>query len=73
MSDNNKEKELIVAGLKFSVWGYILVIFSSFFFCVGYWLDEKLNTAPIFMFGLFLLAVFLCIGRLLQKALRKCR
>jgi F0F1-type ATP synthase assembly protein I len=38
---------------------------------VGYLLDEVLGTAPNFMFGLFFLALFTCIGRLYQEAWQK--
>ena len=51
-----------------SAWSFVLVISSFLFLYVGHWLDEKLNTAPSFMLGLFMLAVFLCIGRLYQEA-----
>lgn len=51
-----------------SAWGFVLVISSFLFLYVGYWLDGKFNTAPSFMLGLFMLAVFLCIGRLYQEA-----
>jgi hypothetical protein len=34
-------------------------------------LDEVLGTAPNFMFGLFFLALFTCIGRLYQEAWQK--
>jgi len=54
--------------LVLSAWGFVLVISSFLFLYVGHWLDERLNTAPSFMLGLFLLAVFLCIGRLYQEA-----
>jgi len=66
--DNNKEKKMLITVLKFSAWGYVLVIFSALLCCAGYWVDKKLNTAPIFMIGLFLLAVSLYIIRLCQQA-----
>ncbi len=50
-----------------SAWGFVLVVSSFLFFFIGYWLDEKLNTAPTFMIGLFMLAIFLCIGRFYQE------
>jgi len=45
-----------------------MVICSFVFLYVGYWLDELLNTAPNFMLGLFVLAIFLCVGRLYRDA-----
>ena len=54
--------------LKLSAWGFAIVISSFLFLYVGYKLDRALNTAPSFMFGLFLLAVTLCIARLYQEA-----
>ncbi|MBN1545325.1 MAG: AtpZ/AtpI family protein [Syntrophaceae bacterium] len=49
-----------------------MAISSFLFLYVGYKLDEYLGTAPNFMFGLFFLALFTCIGRLYQEAwLRK--
>lgn len=72
MQDNNKEKKILGMVLKFGAWGYVLVIFSGLFFYAGYWLDKKLDTAPIFMIGLFLLGVSLCIIRLYQGASKVC-
>lgn len=55
-----------------SAYGFAIVIASFLFLYIGYWLDNKLNTQPMFMIGLFFLAVFICIGRLYQEAwLRK--
>ncbi|MBE9546261.1 MAG: AtpZ/AtpI family protein [Proteobacteria bacterium] len=54
--------------LMLSAWGFILVVSSFLFFYIGYWLDGLFNTAPTFMIGLFLLAIFLCIGRFYQEA-----
>lgn len=57
--------------LMLSAWSFALVVSSFLFLYIGHWLDEKLNAAPTFMLGLFLLAVFLCIGRFYQEAWRK--
>ena len=55
-----------------SAWSFVTVISSFLFLYVGYWLDEMLNTAPNFMLGLFILAIFLCVGRMYREAwLRK--
>jgi F0F1-type ATP synthase assembly protein I len=54
--------------LMLSAWGFAIAICSFLFLYVGYWLDRMFDTAPMFMLGLFLLAVFLCIGRLYQDA-----
>lgn len=54
--------------LMLSAWGIIIAISSFLFLYVGYKLDEYLGTAPNFMFGLFFLALFTCIGRLFQEA-----
>ena len=44
-------------------------MFASFLFLyIGYRIDDVLNTAPSFTFGLFVLSLFLCIGRLYQEA-----
>ena len=51
-----------------SAWGFVIAISSFLFLYVGYKLDECLGTAPNFMFGLFFLALFTCIGRLFQEA-----
>ena len=56
--------------LMLSAWSFVLVISSLLFLYIGWWIDEKLNTAPSFMLGLFMLAVFLCIGRFYQEAWR---
>jgi F0F1-type ATP synthase assembly protein I len=55
-----------------SAWGFVIAIASFLFLYAGWWLDEMFNTAPNFMLGLFLLGIFLCVGRLYQEAwLRK--
>jgi len=54
--------------LVLSAWGFAIVLCSFLFLYVGYWIDRALNTAPSFMLGLFLLAIFLCVGRLYQEA-----
>lgn len=54
--------------LMLSAWGFAIVIASFLFLYVGHLLDELLGTAPNFMFGLFFLALFACIGRLYQEA-----
>ncbi len=51
-----------------SAWGFAIVLCSFLFLFFGYWIDRTLNTAPSFMLGLFLLAIFLCVGRLYQEA-----
>jgi len=54
--------------LMISAWGFALVIASFLFLWLGYKLDEYLGTAPNFMFGLFFLAIFICVMRLYQEA-----
>jgi hypothetical protein len=51
-----------------SAWGFVIAIASFLFLYAGWWLDEMFNTAPNFMLGLFLLGIFLCVGRLYQEA-----
>ena len=57
--------------LMLSAWGFVIAITSFLFLYLGYKLDDYLGTTPNFMFGLFFLAVFTCIGRLYQEAWRK--
>lgn len=52
-----------------SAWGFALVITSCLFLWLGYLLDELLGTAPIFMFGLFFLAIIGCFIEIYQEAL----
>jgi len=54
--------------LMLSAWGFAMVIASFLFLWVGYKLDAMLGTAPNFMFGLFFLAIFICVMRLYQEA-----
>ena len=54
--------------LMLSAWGFAMVIASFLFLWLGYKLDEMLGTAPNFMFGLFFLAIFICVMRLYQEA-----
>ncbi len=51
-----------------SAWGFAMVVASFLFLWAGFQLDKWLGTAPNFMFGLFFLAIFLCIMRLYQEA-----
>jgi len=51
-----------------SVWSFTIVICSFLFLLFGRWLDTQFGTQPTFMFGLFFLAIFLCIGRLYWDA-----
>jgi len=51
-----------------SAWGFALVIASFLFLWLGFKLDQYLGTAPNFMFGLFFLAIFICVMRLYQEA-----
>jgi len=46
-----------------TAWGFTIVIASFVFFYAGYWIDNLFGTAPTFMIGLLILAVFLCVGR----------
>jgi len=54
--------------LQISVWGFVIVASSFIFLYVGRWIDLRFNTEPSFMFGLFLLAIGLCIWRLYGEA-----
>jgi len=54
-----------------SAWGFTIVISSLLFLLVGRWVDTKFNTEPLFMVGLLILAVFLCIGRLYWEVCQK--
>ncbi len=54
--------------LMLSAWGFAIVLSSFLFLYIGYWIDKTFNTAPSFMFGLFLLAIGLCVGRLYRDA-----
>jgi len=54
-----------------SAWGFAMVIASFLFLWLGYKLDEYLGTAPNFTFGLFFLAIFICVMRLYQEAKKR--
>jgi hypothetical protein len=54
--------------LQISVWGFVIVASSFMFLYAGRWIDTKFNTEPSFMFGLFILAIGLCIWRLYGEA-----
>jgi len=54
--------------LMISAWGFAMVIASFLFLWLGYKLDEVMGTAPNFMFGLFFLAIFVCVMRLYHEA-----
>jgi hypothetical protein len=54
-----------------SVWGFVIVIASFLFLYAGYWIDLRFDTQPTFMLGLFLLAIFLSVGRFYWEAWQK--
>ncbi len=54
--------------LMLSAWSFAIVISSFLFLYIGYRLDRLFGTAPSFMIGLLILAVFLAVGRLFQEA-----
>jgi F0F1-type ATP synthase assembly protein I len=54
-----------------SAWGFVIAIASIVFLYAGYWLDQLFHTAPMFMLGLFLLAVFMSVWRLYREAWQK--
>ena len=54
--------------LMLSAWGLAMVVASFLFLYIGHLLDEMLGTAPNFMLGLFMLAIFICVMRLYQEA-----
>lgn len=54
--------------LMLSAWGIAMVAVSFLFLYIGYRLDRLFDTEPSLMLGLFLLGLFLGIGRLYQDA-----
>jgi hypothetical protein len=64
----HQDRKMYSAILMLSSWGFVIVIASFLFLYAGYKLVELLGTSPNFMFGLFFLAIFACIGRLNQDA-----
>jgi len=52
-------------------WGFLLVIFSFLSLYIGHRLDQRFNSAPFLMIGLFLLAVLICLGKFYQVTWRK--
>ena len=65
---NHEQYKKMSGILMISAWGFALVIASFLFLWLGYKLDQYLGTAPNFMFGLFFLAIFICVMRLYQEA-----
>lgn len=57
--------------LMLSAWGLAMVTASFLFLWMGHKLDEALGTAPNFMLGLFMLAIFICVMRLYQEAKKR--
>ena len=64
----DQNRRMYSAIFMLSSWGFVIVIASFLFLYAGYKLDALLGTSPNFMFGLFFLAIFACIGRLYQDA-----
>jgi MFS-type transporter involved in bile tolerance (Atg22 family) len=72
VADNkNKQRLRNSQIIMISAWGFTIVVSSFLFLFVGRWVDTKFNTEPLFMAGLLILAVFLCIGRLYLEAYHK--
>jgi F0F1-type ATP synthase assembly protein I len=65
---NHKQYQAYHGIMMLSAWGFALVFASFLFLWLGYKLDAMLGTTPNFMFGLFFLAIFLCIMRLYSEA-----
>ena len=68
---NHKQYQSFTGVLMLSTWGMAIVIASFLFLYIGHLLDEMLGTAPNFMLGLFMLAIFICVMRLYQEAKQK--
>ena len=68
---NHKQYQGFTGVLMLSAWGMAMVIASFLFLYIGHLLDEMLGTAPNFMLGLFMLAIFICVMRLYQEAKQK--
>jgi F0F1-type ATP synthase assembly protein I len=65
---NHKQYQGFTGVMMLSAWGMAMVIASFLFLYIGHLLDEMLGTAPNFMLGLFMLAIFICVMRLYQEA-----
>lgn len=65
---NHKQYQGLTGVFMLSAWGMAIVIASFLFLYIGHLLDEMLGTAPNFMLGLFMLAIFICVMRLYQEA-----
>jgi F0F1-type ATP synthase assembly protein I len=68
---NQKQYQGFTGVMMISAWGLAMVIASFLFLYIGHLLDEKLGTAPNFMLGLFMLAIFICVMRLYQEAKKR--
>ena len=68
---HHKQYQALNGILMMSAWGFAMVIASFLFLYIGHLLDEKLGTAPNFMLGLFMLAIFICVMRLYQEAKKR--
>ncbi len=51
-----------------SAYGFVIAIASFLFLYLGFKIDQYFDTAPNFMFGLFFLAIFVCVMRLYHEA-----
>ena len=68
---NRRQYQNLAGIFMLSAWGFAMVIASFLFLYIGHILDEILGTAPNFMLGLFMLAIFICVMRLYQEAKRR--
>ncbi len=68
ITKTDKNSASYTSVLILGAWSFAMVISSFLFMYIGYLIDEVLNTSPNFMLGLFVLAVFLCVGRLYRDA-----
>jgi F0F1-type ATP synthase assembly protein I len=65
---NYRQYQKMSGILMMSAWGFAMVTASFLFLWLGYKIDEAIGTTPNFMFGLFFLAIFLCVMRLYGEA-----
>ena len=65
---NRRQYQNLAGVFMLSAWGMAMVIASFLFLYIGHLLDEMLGTAPNFMLGLFMLAIFICVMRLYREA-----
>ncbi|HHO75208.1 MAG TPA: AtpZ/AtpI family protein [Deltaproteobacteria bacterium] len=67
---NRQQTKIMNHIILLSAWSFTLVISSFLFLFAGRWVDQRFNTEPTFMLGLFVLGIWICIARMYKDYIK---